>query len=227
MAVVGGYDSTVNNVTSWRDPWPQGIGIFDLTDMNWKDHYDPSAEPYRSPDAVKDWYARNGRFPSQWNNKTVQGWFTNIGMSLRLSSLSPLRKFGIMTNQGNQTESTISPANAGNQKVDSTGNKTGLIAGAAIGGSLAAVLIATLVWLLVRRRQRTTVPRDTSLQNRYSKAELHSDHAVKPELPSDYAALQELDSNTSAARPLLPGELGQAALRYSSAPSGTRKHELP
>jgi hypothetical protein len=102
MAVVGGYDSTINNFTSWRDPWPQGIGIFDLTDMEWKDHYDPPAEPYRSPDAVKDGYARNGPFPSQWNNDTVQGWFTNIGMSLRLSYLSHLRKFGVLTNQGNQ-----------------------------------------------------------------------------------------------------------------------------
>ena len=84
MAVIGGLDATVGNITDislWQDPWPQGIGIFDLSNMEWKDHYDPEAGPYRTPEAVKDWYRQNGRYPSQWNVSAVEGWFTRTGTS--------------------------------------------------------------------------------------------------------------------------------------------------
>jgi hypothetical protein len=81
MAVIGGFDNTVTsvNLTGWRDPWPQGIGIFDLSDMEWKDYYDPSAAAYTTPKAVKDWYKQNGQYPSQWDDVAVQGWFTSKG----------------------------------------------------------------------------------------------------------------------------------------------------
>lgn len=39
-----------------RDPLPQGLGIFDLTEMKWTDGFDPTAAPYKTPDVVKNWY---------------------------------------------------------------------------------------------------------------------------------------------------------------------------
>ncbi|HEY0225400.1 MAG TPA: kelch repeat-containing protein [Mycobacterium sp.] len=39
-----------------RDPWPQGIGVFDLSALVWKTGYEPDAAPYDSPPAVKAWY---------------------------------------------------------------------------------------------------------------------------------------------------------------------------
>lgn len=38
------------------DPWPHAIGVFDLTDLVWKDRYDAEAEDYEPPQMVKDWY---------------------------------------------------------------------------------------------------------------------------------------------------------------------------
>jgi len=38
------------------DPWAQGLGILDLPSLSWRDHYDPNAGPYDSPDMVKEFY---------------------------------------------------------------------------------------------------------------------------------------------------------------------------
>lgn len=41
------------------DPWPYSLGIFDLTDLEWKDEYNAEAEDYQTPEVIRDWY-RNG-----------------------------------------------------------------------------------------------------------------------------------------------------------------------
>ena len=38
------------------DPWPQGVGVFDMTELKWKDEYSPMREEYISPMAVQEWY---------------------------------------------------------------------------------------------------------------------------------------------------------------------------
>ena len=60
------------------DPFKHGIGIFDLSTMEWRDEYDPDAEPYVTPDAVK---AMNGQspYPSEWSDTSVQSWFVQKG----------------------------------------------------------------------------------------------------------------------------------------------------
>lgn len=54
MVVVGG----LSNRASWTDPDPflQGLGIFDMTDMNWSPSYNANAAAYESSEAVKSWY---------------------------------------------------------------------------------------------------------------------------------------------------------------------------
>ena len=61
------------------DPWDQGFGVFDLTDMEWKSSYDADAGPYVSPNSVKSYSQQNGRYPSQWDDPTIEDWFTNPG----------------------------------------------------------------------------------------------------------------------------------------------------
>lgn len=39
-----------------RDPWDNGLGIFDLTKLEWRSSYNASAAEYDSPQIVKDWY---------------------------------------------------------------------------------------------------------------------------------------------------------------------------
>lgn len=38
------------------DPWQYALGIFDLTELVWKDEYDAKAEDYETPDMIRDWY---------------------------------------------------------------------------------------------------------------------------------------------------------------------------
>ena len=89
MAVVGGmteyrdthhYNSEDNDGDGQEaDPWKKGVGIFDLSAMEWKDGYDADAEPYVTPDAVK---ANNKLHPhpERWANDAVQNWFQVKGM---------------------------------------------------------------------------------------------------------------------------------------------------
>jgi hypothetical protein len=39
------------------DPAPQGLLLFDMTEMKWKDSYDPNAADYERPPDLKTWYS--------------------------------------------------------------------------------------------------------------------------------------------------------------------------
>jgi hypothetical protein len=91
MIVTGGLNPAAANQSELiysRDIWTQGIGVFDLTAMQWKDKYDVNAAPYKTPDAVKSWYAANGRHPAQWDDPVVEGFFTQSGKQTIDPSLS-------------------------------------------------------------------------------------------------------------------------------------------
>lgn len=78
MVVVGGLTALhYNNLTT--DPWGQGLGIFDLTTLEWRSSYDASAEAYQSPNMIKESITRDGQYPSDWDSEVVAGWFTSKG----------------------------------------------------------------------------------------------------------------------------------------------------
>lgn len=54
MIVVGGTDAA----SSWAkfDPWANGLGVFDMVDLEWKNQYDSGGRDYDSPQMVKDYY---------------------------------------------------------------------------------------------------------------------------------------------------------------------------
>lgn len=58
MIVVGGMETIAGSPEhdNTKDIFPQGLGIFDLTRLAWKDEYDAAAADYDSPDIVKSWY---------------------------------------------------------------------------------------------------------------------------------------------------------------------------
>ena len=60
MIVVGGIDMTANDGHYWggTDEWKQGLGIFDMHELKWKDSYDPEAPPYEAPAIVREWYEK-------------------------------------------------------------------------------------------------------------------------------------------------------------------------
>jgi hypothetical protein len=48
------------------DPMTQGIGVFDMTSLTWKDSYDPVAPAYEQPQAVADWYSSRNLDSVDW-----------------------------------------------------------------------------------------------------------------------------------------------------------------
>lgn len=79
MLVIGGVTAGVKTQNISTDPWAQGLGIFDLTNLEWMSSYDASAKPYETPNLVKADLAQNGTLPSTWDSNIVEGWFTNKG----------------------------------------------------------------------------------------------------------------------------------------------------
>jgi hypothetical protein len=57
MLSVGGWDPTSPTEYATKDPWPYGLGIFDMTTLSWGSDYNANAAPYVRSDAVNRYYA--------------------------------------------------------------------------------------------------------------------------------------------------------------------------
>lgn len=55
---IGGFNDNDNTSARYSgvDPWKQGLGVFDMTELEWSDGYRADALVYESPQVVKDWY---------------------------------------------------------------------------------------------------------------------------------------------------------------------------
>jgi hypothetical protein len=61
---------------SRKDPWANGIGIFDMTERQWKSKYEAQAASYVTPQVVKSWYKRNGGpYPQTWDDPSLEAYF--------------------------------------------------------------------------------------------------------------------------------------------------------
>lgn len=76
MVAIGGRTPDRFSGFDSIDPWPQGLGVFDLTKMEWLDSYDPNADPYVTPDVVKDGIRKNGSYPPTWDDPDTPKWLT-------------------------------------------------------------------------------------------------------------------------------------------------------
>ncbi|KAF6784147.1 kelch repeat protein [Colletotrichum sojae] len=61
MITVGGRD-IAERPTLAADVFPKGLGIFDLTELRWKDEYDAGAAEYDSPQVIKSWNLAKVRY---------------------------------------------------------------------------------------------------------------------------------------------------------------------
>lgn len=52
MLSIGGTGSAWSD----QDPAPQGLQLFDMTELKWKDSYDANAAAYERAAAIKTWY---------------------------------------------------------------------------------------------------------------------------------------------------------------------------
>jgi len=62
MILIGGVDPSLANenliggIEGSPDPWAQGLGVFGLTSLQWKNFYQSNSGPYISPDVVQEHY---------------------------------------------------------------------------------------------------------------------------------------------------------------------------
>jgi hypothetical protein len=153
MVVIGGLTAGVKYENISTDPWAQGLGIFDLTNLEWMSSYDASAKAYQTPNLVKEDLAQNGLYPSTWDSTVVEGWFTNRG-KWSISTTDQLLTFvTAVDNEPNSASGTASGTPSPDSSSDKSSN-TGAIVGGVIGGIAILVLIGLAVFFFRRRSQR-------------------------------------------------------------------------
>ncbi|OHE98750.1 kelch repeat protein [Colletotrichum orchidophilum] len=135
MITFGGVNRMAANGNSTiffneEDPFRQGVGVFDLTALAWKDQYEPTAATYDSPDAVKAWYN--------------EGNLANVQYSSGVEALINYGKSGSGSSPGSGSGSKSS--------------NTGAIAGGVVGGVAGVALIVLAAFFLMRRRKHRKVP---------------------------------------------------------------------
>lgn len=140
MLSIGGLIE--NNVTL-KDPWPSGLGIFDMSELTWKTEYSPDAAPYASPSIVKAHYGKPSKgYPQAWGDPDLVSIFKVPGNATRTAP----------SNATSPTNTTIfpsqpieSPKSSETPGWPSTFNTKAII-GISIGGT-SGVILAILVAL--------------------------------------------------------------------------------
>ncbi|KAH8898063.1 hypothetical protein GQ53DRAFT_678017 [Thozetella sp. PMI_491] len=127
MISIGGLNGGV-----WldTDTWRQGIGVLDMTALEWISGYDAGAAKYTYPDVVKAWYDDGGLSKVFWSSNASQTVFT----------------------------SNSSTPGGGDEKDNKGSSSTniGAIVGGVIGGVAVIGIAAFACWYILRRRRRSS-----------------------------------------------------------------------
>ncbi|KAK7966083.1 Kelch repeat-containing protein [Apiospora aurea] len=132
----------------YPDPWKQGLGVFDLTDMVWKSQYDADARPYDTPKMIQDWYAQGGADLVSWTSEEVKALFRSDANKAANPGGGTSDTPGSGSGSGSSPNSTSAAAPGSRQ------SQAGTTAGGTVGGVAGIVLIAALTVLVLRRRRR-------------------------------------------------------------------------
>ncbi|KAH7125761.1 hypothetical protein B0J11DRAFT_606285 [Dendryphion nanum] len=174
LLTIGGIDPALQEgiATSdqqGKDPWPFGLGIFDMTDMRWKSQYDANASSYKSPQVVRDYYDNNSRYPTQWSSPELAVMFGQTSKPpSQTSSLGP--------------DQTKNPVPEG-PKSNTDKKNVPLIAGIATTGAIVLILVAFVVrWVYTRRPKEAEMePVDDMVK--LSELDCIAEYAELPEAP--------------------------------------------
>lgn len=136
MLSIGGLDPSATSLGAAHnntDSFWEGIKVFDLTALQWTNHYNATAAPYTAPSAVAARYAAGSRYPVTWSSSELESLFVK---------------------PASNSSAPIEPS-ASALPQPRTVNTTNHIA-AAIGGTIGAVAAVTIVglvlYLLTRKR---------------------------------------------------------------------------
>ncbi|KAI8629550.1 hypothetical protein F5Y19DRAFT_85730 [Xylariaceae sp. FL1651] len=181
MLSVGGIDGENRTFTAptTADPWTYGIGVLDMTELQWTNSYDPDAPAYDSPTVVKDWYSAGNLEKMHWDNADLEMLFMN-------------------------TPSAPTPTPS---QVKSETSATGAIVGGAVGGAIGIAAIGMMSFLFMKRRRSRAETPDSSHHTAINDSDQDEIPEYKPEpWPKDvgpryYSPDSEL---TAVGQPLSP-----------------------
>jgi hypothetical protein len=143
MLSIGGNQEV--NISTFQDPWIKGLGIFDMTTLNWTNAYDAAATAYEQPSLVSQFYANNSRYPIAWDDPELKSIFTTL-------------------KQPNGT-ANVSSGSGGSNGITSgivSNEITGInaVVGGVIGGVSALAIIASLIYCrlcLYKRKEKQSL----------------------------------------------------------------------
>lgn len=147
MLVVGGFlataaSGTVNDLGSGTtypsppDPWPHGVGVFDLAALEWKEGFDVDAGEYVTPEAIRAYNQGHDGVPEAGSTEEdVAAWFQEAAA----------------------VDATAPASDTADDESSST--NSGAIAGGVVGGLAALALLLTIGWFIRRRRRQRQQPR--------------------------------------------------------------------
>ncbi|KIW29257.1 uncharacterized protein PV07_05082 [Cladophialophora immunda] len=151
MVSIGGrLPSSLQALGAEQDPWASGLGVFDMTDFEWVDHYDAAAAAYETPDVVKQYYSDSYQEPT-WSDATLATIFAftppaNSSSNSTSSGDSGSSSDSSSGTSGSQSSSSFTSAKKGN---------AGAIAGGVVGGvALLAAILGLWYWVAIRRRRQ-------------------------------------------------------------------------
>ncbi|KAI1807607.1 hypothetical protein F4811DRAFT_445671 [Daldinia bambusicola] len=138
MLSYGGIDAGTGldfyNMTT--DPWKQSLGVYDMSEMIWKNSYDVNAADYESPAVVRDWYGQGNMETMTWDSDEVKVLFVN----------GTLGSYGTADDppvMDNPPKSSLNSA-----------QRIGAIVGGTVGGILVLTVVAVAIFLMRRRKRR-------------------------------------------------------------------------
>jgi len=165
------------------DPAPNGMLVFDMTTMQWKDSYDANAGPYKRPDDLNTWYS-NGSFDKvNWSSNQVRQLFARKSTTTPSSSQNP------GSSPTSTSTSSDSPgADAGSAgETQSTSTPVGAIAGGVVGGVAGVALIGATVWFALRRRKQRTLAGSVQEDNTDETGEIKHPGVPEADAPHGHA----------------------------------------
>ncbi|KAK4032433.1 hypothetical protein C8A01DRAFT_20491 [Parachaetomium inaequale] len=119
----------------WRtaDTAPQGLLLFDMATMAWKDSYDTNAAAYEQAEVIKSWYGNGSQERVQWTSDKVKALFVAASESSPSPTPTPIV--------------SVEPTTA-------TSPPVGAIVGGVVGGIAGLAALVAVAWVLLRRRTK-------------------------------------------------------------------------
>lgn len=171
MIIIGGVDPTYSHRYVGEadasnfppDPWPQGVGVFDMTALKFKDSYQAKAGAYQTPDIIKNYHSiefvhssifiivlfltafSGNKYPPSWTSAAAKEIFE--GKSNKTSNTTnPTTSISAIPPSSSSSSILVSPS----------GLRHGTVAGIVVGCTAAIVLGVAGITFMMKHRSRST-----------------------------------------------------------------------